>query len=246
MNNIAKYETNKVVFVCSSEPQYLNGIYELLDDKIEIIPMRLYHRDFYWKKTRFRLMNLPLNFHAYVKHIILKYYLVILNRNKLYNTFTETDFDIVHVNNGGYPGSLAAIGFVLFSYSLKFKKLLFVVNNLAVTRKHPLRVLDWPLDYLVKKRVTTFITASKFAGDRLKQVLGTSKVYTIPNAVVVQSKILKQDRLNDLFVVGMIGLLEKRKGHSFAIKSFKQAIAEIPNAVLLLSLIHISEPTRRS
>ena len=170
----------------------------------------------------------------YIRYILRKPYLILLNRHKLTRTLTKTDFDVVHVNNGGYPGSLAAIGFLIFSYRLTFKKLFFVVNNLAVTRKHPLRIFDGLFDFLVERRVTSFVTASDFAGERLKSVLRTPKVITIPNAVVIDSEYLNQDCANNNFVIGMIGILEKRKGHTFAINAFKEVIAEIPGAVLLI------------
>ena len=234
MNNLSRDKDNRVVFICNSHTDYLNQISEFLDDKIEIIPLELYHENFTKKRAKCTLIFLLGNIMNYVCYISRKLYFVFKNLQILSRSVTETEFDVVHVNNGGYPGSLAAIGFVLFSYRLKFKKLYFIVNNLAVSRKHPLRIFDWPLDFLVTRRVTSFVTASNFAGGRLRSVLKTSKVCTIPNAVSIDSKHQNHKRLYDHFVVGMIGILERRKGHEIAIKAFQSVIKEIPNAVLYI------------
>jgi len=234
MNHLAQEKENEIVFVCNSDAEYVKNITELLDKKIEIIPLKLFHIDFKKRKDELIFFRLILNLISYLKFIVLKYYFVILNRNKISKAIDLREYDTVHINNGGYPGSFAAIGFVLFCYSLKFNKLFFVVNNLAVSRKHPLRMFDRPLDFLVKNRVTSFVTASNFAGERLKSVLQTPKVRTIPNAVVLDSKSLGHNHVNNNLVVGMIGILEKRKGHALAISAMKKVVAIIPNAVLLI------------
>ena len=91
-----------------------------------------------------------------------------------------------------------------------------------------LRLLDLPFDYFVKKNVTNFITASRFAGDSLSEVLKIKRelvlhIYnTFQKRPIVRERQEIREKLNvaeNQILVGSAGLLQKRKGHNYLIEA---------------------------
>lgn len=134
--------------------------------------------------------------------------------------------DIVHINNGGYPGADSCRMMVIASRILRVKKIIFTVNNMAVARKH---ILDRFLDTFVNKYVNYFVTASHAAARQLVNVrqIGDRKIQAIPNAVLfdemnIDVRVDFKEELNvpeDTFIIGSAGLLTKRKGYDILIKA---------------------------
>jgi len=81
--------------------------------------------------------------------------------------------DVIHINNGGYPGAVGARGFALGSLLLfPATSVLFTVNNLAVPYSNPSRWLQAPTDFVLGRSKIVWITASRAAGARLSKVVG--------------------------------------------------------------------------
>ena len=143
--------------------------------------------------------------------------------------------DIVHINNGGYPGALSCRAMALAARAAGVRRVLMVVNNLAVTYDRPARWLDWPLDRRVAAAVDLFVTGSAAAGRRLSGVLRLPqhKIRPIHNGIRVRAPQAgveeTRHRLGldgfDGLVLGMVALHEPRKGHRVLLDAVAQLLA---------------------
>ena len=132
--------------------------------------------------------------------------------------------DIVHINNGGYPGSPSARAMVLASRIVGVHSIFMVVNNEALDYRPVHRWLDRPTDWLVRSSITNFITGSISSANKLINVLklDSDKIFSFPNGVICrdpdESKetIRQRAGIDDMFS-GLVGLVvsrfEYRKGH---------------------------------
>jgi len=100
--------------------------------------------------------------------------------------------------------------------------ILMVVNNLAVPTNSLTRQFDWPIDFLVRRSVSKFLTASTYANNSLVETLGlkSGQAQVIPNAVAIpnisETKTSIRERMAcepSTIVVGVVAILEERKGH---------------------------------
>ena len=131
--------------------------------------------------------------------------------------------DIVHLNNGGYPGARSVRAAAVASKICKIDKIIMVVNNIAKPYSSLYRLVDYPLDKLVANSVTTFVTSSERAKNKLTEVLKpNSKVLKIQN-VVKHVEIAKYTHAsNDKINIVAVGNLEKRKGHLYLIEAISK------------------------
>ena len=89
--------------------------------------------------------------------------------------FKKINPNILHINNGGYPGAFSCRMAVIAGKIAKIPKIFMVVNNLIVDYKFFYRKLQYPIDYIIINSVDYFLTGSKVAGKRLQ------KVFKLPN-----------------------------------------------------------------
>ena len=132
--------------------------------------------------------------------------------------------DIVHINNGGYPGSPSAMAMVLASRIVGVRSIFMVVNNEPLDYRPVHRWFDRPTDRLVRGSITNFITGSISSANKLINVLklDSDKIVSFPNGVICrdpdESKVTIRRRvgIDDMFS-GLVGLVvsrfEYRKGH---------------------------------
>lgn len=141
----------------------------------------------------------------------------------LFLVFRKDMPDVLHINNGGYPAALSARAAAIAGNFAGVNAIVMVVNNLAEGYKRPSRWLDYPIDWIVKRCVTQFITGSTVAAEQLKAVLNLSAghVEAIHNGIAVkpltESRGQTLGRLNlshfDGVLLGVVALLIPRKGH---------------------------------
>lgn len=197
----------------------------------ETFPLPLF--DFNQFMNKFGKLLFPMNLVLKVLfHLIgLKFLIILWNTFLIIKYFKGRKIDILHLNNGGYPGAYSQLSFVLASFFLKVNKIVMVVNNIAVNYKNPTRWPDFFLDRLIIAKVDFFLTGSKNAAKKLSENLKVSsqKTKTIPNGIrprpVEYSREVYRKKHgidNDVFIFGMIAVFEKRKGHQILVKALHE------------------------
>jgi glycosyltransferase involved in cell wall biosynthesis len=210
---------------------YETGYRKRVNTPIRSVPMNLFDREnidkFAGKFSSVlmrRLIKLVSNL------LLLKYIFILWNTVVLFRFFRKESIDLLHINNGGYPGAYSCMSAVLAAKLSGVKKIVYVVNNIAVPYTSIKRWVDHPLDRLVAKTVSVFITGSVYTGQKLKQVLGLtpSQIKNIHNGIAPRSLTEDRDevldRLNikdERVILGVVAILEERKGHIYLLKSLK-------------------------
>lgn len=129
--------------------------------------------------------------------------------------------DVLHLNNGGYPGSRSVRAGAVAARLCRVRRVVMVVNNQAIPYASIGRRMEFPVDRLVCRSTHAFVTASAAARDRLISVLAlpASRVHQIPNAVeeptvsaprAAVRQALGSDEAST--VISVTALLEPRKG----------------------------------
>ena len=145
--------------------------------------------------------------------------------------------DVLHVNNGGLPGAISANGAAIAGHVARVPVVVMVVNNLAVPYRRPGRWFDYPVDRLVARSVTRFVTGSAAAGQALRDVLQlpVEQHTVIPNGVeYAQPRASRQTTRaqvgasTDDTVIVVVARLEARKGH----RDLFAALDTLPRSVL--------------
>jgi glycosyltransferase involved in cell wall biosynthesis len=145
--------------------------------------------------------------------------------------------DILHINNGTYPGARSAIAASIAGRLANIPSILMVVNNLAMDYRHYSRWFDFPVDRLVINSVDLFITGSKIAAERLRYVLSVpqQKVMAIPNGIrpglpsETRSETLCRLGLHGFegIIFGVVALLVPRKGHQVLLDAIHKISKEV-------------------
>lgn len=133
--------------------------------------------------------------------------------------------DIIHINNGGYPAAKSCNTMVVAAKILRFKYIIYQVNNLAQKR---IGLFEKLYDNFINRNVTFFITASKQASEKLakERNFNFCKIKQIPNTIKDELPTLTRDKiLNELtinltdFVLCTVGFLSKRKGQKYLLEA---------------------------
>ena len=99
----------------------------------------------------------------------LKYIYIVYNTVLLYKLFRTLKIDLLHINNGGYPGAYSCMSAVFAAKLAGIKRIVYVVNNVAFSYRRPGRWFDYFLDKIVKRSVSVFVTGSVYAGQELQE-----------------------------------------------------------------------------
>jgi glycosyltransferase involved in cell wall biosynthesis len=162
---------------------------------------------------------------------------------RMYVEFRASRPDLVHINNGGYPGAISCSAAAIAARVARVPAVVYVVNNIAVPYERPSRVLDYPVDRLVVRSVDAFVNASMVASNALASVLRLAEYRhtVIPNATESGVATASRERMRqelglseDRFVVLVMARLEKRKGHTYLIEALPQLPRHILNSVTVL------------
>ncbi len=153
----------------------------------------------------------------------------------LYSLFRRLQPDVLHINNGGYPGGLSTRAAALAGWLARVPVVIMVVNNMAVGYRRFSRWLDYPVDRLIAGAVDVFVTGSQAASVRLGEVmrLPDHKRMSIHNGIAprVRSESTAETRQRlglgeDAGVLlGVVALLVPRKGHRMLLAALAQLSA---------------------
>ena len=176
---------------------------------------------------------------------------------RLFGVFRRSQPDLVHINNGGFPGAPSCNAAAVAARLAGVPVVVYVVNNVATGYRSPLRWADYPLDRLAARSVTRFVTGSSLAADALRDVLrlASGKVEPRHNGVALRAPeeppSAPRSSLGiaaDATIVAVIARLEPRKGHSYLISAFGSLVAQgvAGSAVLVIEGVGPSERSVRS
>lgn len=151
---------------------------------------------------------------------LLRYWFILRNTLRLYQVFDRVD--LLHINNGNYPGAYSCMSAVFAARLRGIARIVYVVNNIAIPYSTPRRWLDYPLDRVVAATVTVFITASLHARAELVRVLRLSdkKARSIHNGITPripdetrETTLLRLGAPKGRVLIGIVAVLSPRKGH---------------------------------
>jgi glycosyltransferase involved in cell wall biosynthesis len=167
--------------------------------------------------------------------LLLRYWYLAWNTLLLYRAIGGAR--LVHINNGNYPGAYSCMAAVFAARLRDIRPIVYVVNNMAISYADPRRWPDYPFDRLVARAVTVFVTASRQAGSALRQVLRLDEAKVVGFHNGIAPRPLTEDssqtrRRLDLpagrVLIGVVAILEKRKGHRVLLESLAHLKMQVP------------------
>ncbi len=148
---------------------------------------------------------------------------------RLFVEFRDLRADVVHVNDGGYPGALGCRAAVVAARLARARAVL-VVHNQTRPLSLPRDIFEWPVDRLVSACADRLVTATERASASLNARLGASRLVVrdgVPAASASRPRADVRRELGlaeDEVVWVMTALFEERKGHAVLAK----AAASVP------------------
>lgn len=167
-----------------------------------------------------------------IRQLFQLYDVVVLRR-----LLAERRPDILHINNGGFPGAGSCSAAAIAGRSVGIERIVYVVNSRAYGYGMPQRWFDYPIDRMTSASVSRFVTGSMSASRRLQGVLRLppEKALVIPNGIAERpiDETPKQTRARlgigtDEVLVTCVGSLTAGKGHRFAVEAFGAVVSRDP------------------
>jgi len=166
----------------------------------------------------------------------------LFNAIRMFFIFMKIKPDLLHINNGGYPGAFNCRLAVLCARTAGIRKIVFHVNNLA---RRQANLLDKMLDHYIGSNVICFITASQEAKQMLarNRSFDQSKIMQIYNSVqrgtIRRSKelLMTNYRLDaHMFIITEVAQMIERKGQAHllaAVNSIKNTRPDIYKNIMV-------------
>jgi len=192
---------------------------DFVDFQGGLVPLTLLSNDTLFYNLKLKLKNSILLF--FLKLLFSIFYFsglyFVFNFFKFCNLIKRVQPNVLHINNGGFPGARTCSQLAVVAKILKVPVVVYQVNNQA--RKATL--IGRVTNLLVSAAVNQFLTASKLARANLAKNTGISlnKISLVRN--VVRLKGLKLEKKNilehynlsdDVTILVQVAFLTKRKG----------------------------------
>lgn len=229
----------QISFVFRNHKIYKKAIdnkYEQEEKKNLLIPVAIASNSTFF--YRLDLLKIP---HIFKKIIKAPFYIIEkLGLFFIYNFLTQIYVlnkfspDIIHINNGGYPGASSCNTMVFASKFLRNIPVIYQINNTTYKSKN---IITRHFDRFINNNVSCFITASKHSKEMLVKYrnFDAEKIIQVPNTIFEEPITITRENLLDQlqikqtdFVLCNIGFLSKRKGQIYLLEA--------------LNLIQIQEP----
>jgi glycosyltransferase involved in cell wall biosynthesis len=128
---------------------------------------------------------------------------------------TKIKFDVLIVNNGGYPGSWKSMSSLKSAIDMNIKKTYLIVHHGAIHDHFILRpgerVFDKKIQYWTKKIITVSNATAKTL--ILNRLFDPKKIKIIHNGINFKKKNnFRKKKLNKFVYLGLLGRIEKYKG----------------------------------
>ena len=149
---------------------------------------------------------------------------------RLFVEFRDLRANVVHVNNGGYPGALGCRAAVVAARLARARTVL-AVHNQTRPFSFPRDLLEWPVDRLVSACADRLVTATERASESLGTRLKGRRLVVrdgVPAASAARQRaeVRRELGLSESEVVWvMTALFEERKGHAVLVKAAKSVPA---------------------
>jgi L-malate glycosyltransferase len=162
---------------------------------------------------------------------------------RMYAVLKRSDPDVVHINNGGFPGAISCNATAIAA-RLAGIPALYVVNNIAYPYRAPGRLLDYPVDRVVARSVDLFVTGSNAAAAALREVLrlDATRQRVIPNTVVRRAPRSSLAATRQALgvdpgarIVLVVARLEQRKGHRYLFEALSRLPKALDDVVLVVA-----------
>lgn len=247
-NNIR--EKYNVVFAFRSHKIYKRGlkdVYKTDEDKSVLRPLIILCNSNIYNKID------HLNINKFISRLFKAPFLLmeLVGVYFLFNFIVQVFFliknspNIIHINNGGYPGANSCTTMVYAAKFLKIPSIVYQINNIATKTNNPIRKF---IDRFVDTSVVFFIIASKHAKESLikNRMFNKDKIVQVLNTISVEP-IQKSRRSlceeNDIdegnFILCNIGFLSKRKGQKYLLQALNIIRIKEPLIFKKISLILI-------
>ena len=230
LNYIANQSGVEVFFAYRYYKTYQMGVDRDLSKKANAIPLRLLSNDtfFHWidqnvrTKIFRRLCKLPLWLLEKTGLYLLYDYAV------LFHTLTRIKPDLVHVNNGGYPGSFLCRTAIFSAKHAGIEHIVFHINNLAQRQKH---LFEKWIDKRIDAYTNYFITASRQASLSLseRRFFPEHKLIQLYNTVESPEIVKSRDEIcekynvdNSKFILCEVAFLSQRKGQVYILRALRK------------------------
>lgn len=160
--------------------------------------------------------------------LLLRYWILAWNTIRLVRAWRGMRIDLLHINNGGYPGASSSRAAVLAARILDIPRVLMVVNNIAAPVRLHERPVEAMLSRFMRNHVDAFVTGSHFAKRALANRVGggPARLCSLHNGIGARrpDETVQQtrDRLGvaqDALVFAIVALHEPRKGHRILIEA---------------------------
>jgi glycosyltransferase involved in cell wall biosynthesis len=199
--------------------EYEEGLRRHVSPRLSTQPLRLPEPESLWKPLRGGARKIAKG-SAYI--LLARQIFQSYDVARLAAIFAADKPDIVHINNGGFPAAASPNAAAVAARLARVPHVVYVANNIAVGYASPLRWPDYPLDRLVARCVSRFVTGSRAAADALSRVLRLEpgRAIAIPHGIPRRPtdktaqemrKRLGQEQGRTLLLVP--AQLERRKGH---------------------------------
>jgi len=218
-----------ITFVYGYSKRYEEGLNDRLTNNIKIIPMKYFSINSLYSVINY-LDNIIIQkiLRILIRLLMIEYLFFVYDIFRLIIIFKKIKPEILHINNGGYPGSYSCLSAVFAARYCRINKVIFVINNIITPYNSIFRFIDKPIDWFVKNNMTIFITGSKYACDKLRLLwnLADGRAINVPNTITPRTLIESRESLlkrlnikNDKIILCNIALLEKRKGQKYLVES---------------------------
>lgn len=234
----------ETVFTYRAWPEYERGLRAKLDPRVRSRRLRLPDpENLKAALSRGRSRRTSRLVRGGVSVLPVRQCCLIWDIGRMYLELRRSEPDVVHINNGGFPGAISCNATAIAA-RLAGIPALYVVNNIAYPYMTPGRVLDFPIDRLVVRSVGKFVTGSATAGAALRSVLrlDPTQQHVIPNAVVTREPAEPADDVRrslgvdtDTRIALVVARLEERKGHRFILEALAQLPPSLRDVVLVIA-----------